>query len=750
MRNSGSNYDSPEYDAPTTSGLQIGDVYYILFRHKWKILICAVAGLLAAGVMYKLKTPLFVSEAKLLVRYVMEVKSFGPSSGGDYKNPDAMGTSIMNSEMEILQSFDLAKEVAAAVGPAKILGMTNGSPSPESAAFQIQGGLNVGTPGHGNVIVVTFSHPDAETTQVVLKQLIDSYFKKHAAIHSAFGVVDEALTKKVDDLRQKIAETEERLRNKKSSAKVVSIEDTMKSHLDLMKGIRSELFQARAELAEKSASLFRITNSMAAILATNAQPSTNPVAMVPTPAKLDEYRRLVGQLEWFIKREQELTLTLTSSNNLVRDIQKGILEKQREKVRMELEDPSLVRIPVTPSGVIGTPDPAGALYYSTSSRVIELHAKIAELTNQWAAVQQEAARVEAVENEIRELQRQKEVLEVQYKSYATGLEQSRVNDSVGPGKLPNIAPIQEPTPPGKDFTKLKKKVGMIAAGGLGAGIALAFLIELFLDQTIRRAKEIQRKMRLPVFLSIPHLNKLRTNGSLGSQERKALPGPEPNGSLLPALHSISATRPIVQPYCDALRDRLIHYFQKNNMTHKPKLVAVTGCGDGSGVSTMAAGLAASLSETGDGNVLLVDTNVTEGAAHPFYRGKLACGLNDVLQEDRRGGAQIQDNLYVATASESDGGLIKALPKRFSQLVPRLKASDYDYIIFDMPPVTQTSITSKLAGFMDMVLLVVESEKTGQSILSEAADLLRDSRANVATVLNKTRRYVPQWIHREFE
>jgi uncharacterized protein involved in exopolysaccharide biosynthesis/Mrp family chromosome partitioning ATPase len=748
MRNPSSS-DMPEYEAPTTSGLQIGDVYYTLFRHKWKILICTLAGLVAAAALYKLKTPLFVSEAKLLVRYVMEVKSFGPG-GGDYKNPDAMGTSIINSEMEILQSFDLAREVAQAVGPAKILGMTNGSPSPESAAYQIQGGLNVSNPGRGNVILVTFSHPEAETTQLVLKQLVDSYFKKHAEIHSAFGVVDEQLTKKVDSLRQKIAETEDKLRKAKSSAKVVSIEDTMKAHLELMRGIRSQEFQARAELAEKSAALFRITNIVTTAQATNAVPSTNPVAMATPPAKLEEYRRLVGQLEYFIKREQELSLTLTASNSLVREIQKGIEDKLREKLRMEQEDPSLVRIPVTPTGSPGGPDPTSVLLFATSSRVIELNAKISELTNQLASVAQEAARVEAFEIEIRELQRQKEVEETQYKSYAAGLEQSRVNDSVGPGKLPNIAPIQAPTPPAKDFTRLKKKVGMVAAGGLGAGIALAFLIELFLDQTVRRAKEIQRKMHLPVFLSIPRLNKPRSNGSLASSELKALAGPEPNGSLLPALQSISATRPLVQPYCEALRDRLIHYFQKNNMTHKPKLVAVTGCGDGSGVSTMAAGLAASLSETGDGNVLLVDTNVTEGAAVPFYRGKLACGLNDVLQEDRRGGAQIQDNLYVATASESDGGLIKALPKRFSQLVPRLKASDYDYIIFDMPPVTQTSITSKLAGFMDMVLLVVESEKTGQSILSEAADLLRDSRANVATVLNKTRRYVPQWIHREFE
>ena len=46
-------------------------------------------------------------------------------------------------------------------------------------------------------------------------------------------------------------------------------------------------------------------------------------------------------------------------------------------------------------------------------------------------------------------------------------------------------------------------------------------------------------------------------------------------------------------------------------------------------------------------------------------------------------------------------------------MPKLKASQYDYIIFDMPPVSQTSMTARLSGLMDMVLLVIESEKTSK-------------------------------------
>jgi len=82
-------------------------------------------------------------------------------------------------------------------------------------------------------------------------------------------------------------------------------------------------------------------------------------------------------------------------------------------------------------------------------------------------------------------------------------------------------------------------------------------------------------------------------------------------------------------------------------------------------------------------------------------------------------------------------------------VPQFKASDYDYIIFDMPPVSQTSLTSRLARFMDMTLLVIESEKSEIELVQQAKSRLTESGATVGVVLNKTRQYVPEGLHQEF-
>jgi Mrp family chromosome partitioning ATPase len=189
----------------------------------------------------------------------------------------------------------------------------------------------------------------------------------------------------------------------------------------------------------------------------------------------------------------------------------------------------------------------------------------------------------------------------------------------------------------------------------------------------------------------------------------------------------------------------------------PDLTAATGLNE-SAVRTalgdlVAAGLAASLSETGEGNVLLVDMHVENGVAHDFHHGKLACGLDDALEVEKRSEAMVQDNLYMvreaANGKTANGDkLPRVLPKRFNHLMPRLKASDYDYIIFDMPAISQISVTARLSRFMDMVLLVVESEKTDRDIVKRATTLLSEPNTNVGIILNKSRAYVPRLLQQE--
>jgi Mrp family chromosome partitioning ATPase len=187
-------------------------------------------------------------------------------------------------------------------------------------------------------------------------------------------------------------------------------------------------------------------------------------------------------------------------------------------------------------------------------------------------------------------------------------------------------------------------------------------------------------------------------------------------------------------------------------THKPKLIGVTACRDGVGVTTIASALAAALSETGEGRVLLVNLNFTEQSLHPFLRGQSLCSLVDVMAEDKRETALIGHNLYLASGRRNANGTAEDSntegSTNMSRLVPKLKVSDYEYIVFDMPCVNRTSITGKMAGMMDLVFMVVESEVDSQDFLKRACQLLGENNARFSIVLNKFRSYAPGWLHQE--
>ena len=154
-------------------------------------------------------------------------------------------------------------------------------------------------------------------------------------------------------------------------------------------------------------------------------------------------------------------------------------------------------------------------------------------------------------------------------------------------------------------------------------------------------------------------------------------------------------------------------------------------------------------ETGDGHVLLVNISGEQGAAQQFYKGKPGCSLDEALEAGRKQSALVKASLYTTTGQTDGDVLLANLPQKISTLMPKFKASEFDYIIFDMPPVNQTSVTARLAGLMDMVLLVIESEKTNQDVVRRVNQLLAESKAKVSTVLNKTRNYIPSRLHQEF-
>jgi polysaccharide biosynthesis transport protein len=753
----------PENPMPQPSALSFSSVLRALFKHKGKILLLTLLGLLSAAAVFFFYPPAYLSYAKLLVRYVVERSGVDPTMDTTGSRDARMTDSVINSEAEILNSWDLAVQTAEAIGPKKLLPRSS-NPTVGEAAVMISGGLHVDLHKGSNILFVSYENRDPELAPIVLNELITRYFIRHLEVHRSAGAFD-FVSQQTDQVRAQLNQTEEALRPLREKAGIISLASgTAALNAELAKTL-DELHDAEAQLAEQKARVDEIgvTDASARSNAVPAKGSQSATAAKGKPAAkgttasdsqpapepkpkeqasnsdILQYQALLGQLQQLHQAEGTLRSRYTAENVIVQTNQRQIQQLERQRRDLEALYPSL---PDTVRSLGGGHGGNQEINPSLEkARLAGFEARVTALKQRLHDVQEKINQLSELRPRIAELERKQELEEANYKYFQATLEKARIDEALDPSKMPNISAVQKASPPSLDTTKRNKLVGGLAGGGLVAGVVLALLLELVLSRTVKAASELENQLGIPLLLSIPY----HTGGGAGLPAPKDPRNPPalvqpPSGLQIAPWDS----NHFVRPYTEAIRDRLNLYFERHQMTHKPKLIGVTGLTDGAGTSTLAAGLAAALSEVHEGKVLLVDVKLGPGEVHPFFKGRPALSLPAVLEANGTA-ASAAENLYLATVGSSTGGLAQLGLKKFFEMMPNLKASDFDYIIFDMPPLTQTSPTLGMSGFMDKMLLVVEAEETNRDLVKRSYRHLVVERKNVSVIFNKARSYTPRWL-----
>jgi uncharacterized protein involved in exopolysaccharide biosynthesis len=169
-----------EFDIVSKSGIGA-----ILQRRIWKLLLCSAAGILAALLFHVLGPAPYMSEAKLLIRYIIQQDPSGQAVTTTAPNPGV--NAIIHDEVVLLTSSELAEQVARQIGPKKILSKAGGGDDLARAAALISTGLTVSTQPQSSVIHIAFRHPDSAILQPVLREVIAQYLRMHAGKARAAG-----------------------------------------------------------------------------------------------------------------------------------------------------------------------------------------------------------------------------------------------------------------------------------------------------------------------------------------------------------------------------------------------------------------------------------------------------------------------------------------------------------------------------------------------------------------------------------
>lgn len=162
-----------------------------------------------------------------------------------------------------------------------------------------------------------------------------------------------------------------------------------------------------------------------------------------------------------------------------------------------------------------------------------------------------------------------------------------------------------------------------------------------------------------------------------------------------------------------------------------KTIVVTSSMPGEGKSTVSVNLALSLADTGS-KVLLVDTDLRKPVIQRYLRLNSAkgIGLTNILTDFKR---LQQEVIYLSDAGLSVmlSGPIPPNPaeilgsEKMKELVTQLR-QEYDYVIFDTPPVTVVTDAAVLSASCDGVILVVRQGFTPY----ETAVLAKSNLSNV--------------------
>ncbi len=145
-----------------------------------------------------------------------------------------------------------------------------------------------------------------------------------------------------------------------------------------------------------------------------------------------------------------------------------------------------------------------------------------------------------------------------------------------------------------------------------------------------------------------------------------------------------------------------------------RLLAVTSAVPGDGKTTFTANFAITLANSGH-KTLLVDADLRRGNIHGYFEQPLERGLSEVLEGTLGLSDAIREtpikNLSLMVAGARPGNpselLIGAATK---DLIMELRRQ-FDYVVFDCPPLTAIDDTFSIAAFLDGLFFVVRAGKT---------------------------------------
>ncbi len=705
--------------------ITLQDYLRILYRGRWIIIASFLTVLLATAYFTFTADPVYESTAKIMVESQgsMERALFDVTYLGNQ-------TTLITNQVEILRSRMLAERVVHYLESVPYRDSLQIFQPDESGVYMtfrdqvewVMNNLEVNPKKDTDIIEIKFSSRTPFEAAAICNVIAEAFRDLNREFNrSEFRELRQFLEKQLAIKEKELRSSEEALKNYRKEHRLVHLDEETSDLVSRVADIQSRLDAAMVELEAAQENKRNLEKQ----IDERRQSLSIEVTQVSSPLLKElqqQYAELVAEklkYETLVKQDlsidpQEYQLQLSSMTNRIKAIQKKLLEEaQRIATTSMVADPLQIIQDLL------------AKELTVDNEIKALRAKIEVLSDILSQYEAKLADLPEQSLELARLERQLQVDQNTYVLMTEKLEETKISEA---GQKENIRIIDlavEPLEPVKPKKRLNLLLGALI--GIGLGVGLTFLLEYF-DESIKNPEELER-MGFPILSIIPQIPMselaqkiLSRNGGKDMEVQE--------GKLIESrlVTHFDPKSPVSEAY-RTLRTNI----QFKNLKNTNPMILVTSSAPKEGKSTTVANLAITLAQMG-ARVLLVDTDLRRPVIHSIFNLKKEKGLTNFLLGkmtfDEVIKPTIIDNLFVCTSGPLPPNPSEILSREEMKEFITIAKQQFDYLLFDSPPIIAVTDAAILASMADGCLLVIKAHQTRRDVVQRAKVLLENVNAKI--------------------
>ncbi len=578
--------------------------------------------------------------------------------------------------------------------------------TPESLEIKIE--PVVGT----DVLNVSHISNSPQKAAAIINQVMQSYVDNNIEHNrSETSSARKFLQAQIPRTESELNTTTEALRRFKAQNQIINLGEESSATVQNISEIDRELNLAKGQLAEVSSQQAEL-RKQANLQSENTVDITSLSLIPGIQEVLGELQKIQSQLATEQTRytsnspriinlkEQEIAL-----NSL---LQKRINETLGRNVKIA---PGKLQLGELKQQLVGE-------FVRLQALRLGLENKVQTLADLHGSYKKRADFIPNLEKTQGELERRLSVAQKSYEQLLTRLQEIRVAENQTVGNARIIQQALVPTQPVSSKMTIYLAVGGVFVGLL-LGVAAAFFIDL-IDRSLKTVKEAQAIFGYTLLGLIPKFDSTSTTA-----EEVVLEAASPRVIVA------TSPRTIIHEAYQMLQANLKFISHK-----KVRTIVITSSVAGEGKSEVSANLAASFAQAGK-RVLLVDADMRNPSQHHLWGVMNLTGLSNIIvgqEEVRRCVQLVTRNISVLTAGVIPPNPLALLDSESMTALIHTLSQQYDYIVFDTPPLAGTADAAVLGKVADGVLVVVRPGVADSASAVAAKSLLVRSEANILGIV----------------